>query len=266
MYKLSRAKLAEAVESMPLDSLLGRGASKELTYKQKKFAREVARGATKADAYRSAYDVKSKHSLVHHPYELARNPRIKAEIEALRLAEYAQSMQTPAQLRALVIQTLVQTLLDPDTKAAVRVQAVKVLGTVTEVAAFTERKEVRTIRSSEDARTKVMDEIRALMLGGDNAQDIDAISLLDELNAVELNAVDEVAELPVPGDRVALMPVPGERVAELPVDNSDPAVDNYELKGGEGGTVGAGGKLADEVPSGYIILSHSNDPLDSFDQ
>jgi phage terminase small subunit len=261
MIKLSRAKLAEAVESMPLDSLLGRGASKELTYKQKKFAREVARGATKADAYRSAYDVKSKHSLVHHPYELARNPRIKAEIEALKLAEYAQSMQTPAQLRALVIQTLVQTLLDPDTKAAVRVQAVKVLGTVTEVAAFTERKEVRTIRSSEDARTKVMDEIRALMLGGDNAQDIDAISLLDELNAV-----DDVALMPVPGDRVAELPVNDGGVALMPVDNSDPAVDNYELKGGEGGTVGAGGKLADEVPSGYIILSHSNDPLYSFDK
>jgi hypothetical protein len=79
----------------------------------------------------------------------------------------------------------VQTALDPQTKAAVRVQAVKVLGTVTEVAAFTERKEVRTISSSEDARAKVMAEIKALMLGTDDAEDIEAKTLLDELSATD---------------------------------------------------------------------------------
>ena len=84
-------------------------------------------------------------------------------------------------MRALVIQTLVQTAIDPETKPAVRVQAAKVLGTVTEVAAFTERKEVRTISSSEDARAKVMAEIKALMLGTDSAEDIQARELLDEL-------------------------------------------------------------------------------------
>jgi hypothetical protein len=83
----------------------------------------------------------------------------------------------------LVIQTLVQTAIDPETKPAVRVQAAKVLGTVTEVAAFTERKEVRTISSSEDARAKVMEEIRALMLGSSDAEDIEAKELLDELTA-----------------------------------------------------------------------------------
>jgi hypothetical protein len=181
--KLSRERLAQAVETIPIDSLLGKGANKSLTGRQKRFAREVAQGATKADAYRAAYNPQSRHTLTNKPYMLMRDERIQAEIQALQLAEQAAALQTPAQLRALVIQTLVQTAIDPLTKPAVRVQAAKVLGTVTEVAAFTERKEVRTISSSEDARAKVMAEIKALMLGTDNATDIEATSLLDELSA-----------------------------------------------------------------------------------
>jgi hypothetical protein len=181
--RLSRDKLAQAVETMPLDSILGQGASKGLTGKQRRFAREVAQGSTKAEAYRRSYKVGSKATLTSNPYHLAADSRIQAEIQALQLAEQAQALQTPAQLRALVIQTLVQTAIDPETKPAVRVQAAKVLGTVTEVAAFTERKEVRTISSSEDARAKVMAEIRALMLGTGDAEDIEAKTLLDELSA-----------------------------------------------------------------------------------
>lgn len=183
--RLSRERLAEAVETMPLDSILGQGASKGLTGKQRRFAREVAQGSTKAEAYRRSYKVGSKATLTSNPYHLAADSRIQAEIQALQLAEQAQALQTPSQLRALVIQTLVQTALDPETKAAVRVQAVKVLGTVTEVAAFTERKEVRTISSSEDARARVMAEIKALMLGSGDAEDIQAKELLDELSATD---------------------------------------------------------------------------------
>jgi hypothetical protein len=180
---MDRASLRQAVETIPLDSLLGKGVSGNLTPKEKRFAREVAQGATKADAYRTAYNTKSKHTQRKEPYMVASRPSVAQEIEALMLAEQAQALQTPAQLRALVIQTLVQTAIDPETKPAVRVQAAKVLGTVTEVAAFTERKEVRTISSSEDARAKVMAEIRALMLGTGDAEDIEAKTLLDELSS-----------------------------------------------------------------------------------
>jgi hypothetical protein len=183
--RLSRERLAEAVETMPLDSILGQGASKGLTGKQRRFAREVAQGSTKAEAYRRSYKVGSKATLTSNPYHLAADSRIQAEIQALQLAEQAQALQTPAQLRALVIQTLVKTALDPETKAAVRVQAVKVLGSVVEVGAFVHRTETRHISSSEDARAKVMAEIRALMLGTGDAEDIEAKTLLDELSATD---------------------------------------------------------------------------------
>jgi hypothetical protein len=123
--------------------------------------------------------------LTSNPYHLAADSRIQAEIQALQLAEQAAALQTPAQLRALVIQTLVKTALDPETKAAVRVQAVKVLGSVVEVGAFVHRTETRHISSSEDARAKVMAEIKALMLGSGDAEDIEAKTLLEELSATD---------------------------------------------------------------------------------
>lgn len=168
---------------MPLDSLLGSGVSRELTPKQRKFARAVAAGATKADAYRGAYDVKSKSTMTSKPYALARDDRVKAEIEAFKLAQAAQEYRTPASLRALVIQTLVEVATNSEEKAAVRVNAAKVLGTVTEVAAFTERKEVRTISSSEDARARIMAELKTLMLNSGEVVDTQAKSLLDELQS-----------------------------------------------------------------------------------
>jgi hypothetical protein len=176
-------RLRDAAQTSGIDGLLGRGASRELTAKQKRFARAIAlEGVTKVDAYRKAYpNAQSRHTLTHRPYMMLRDERIQKEIEALQRAEAAASMQTPAQLRALVIQTLVQTAIDPDCKPAVRVQAAKVLGTVTEVAAFTTRTETRVTHSAEDAKARVLEEIKALMLGSADAVDVEAKSLLAEL-------------------------------------------------------------------------------------
>ena len=239
---------------MPLDSLMGRGVSGNLTPKEKRFAREIAlNGASKVEAYRKAYNSKSPHTQRKEPYMVAKSPRVAQEIEALQLAEAAQALQTPAQLRALVIQTLVQTAIDPETKPAVRVQAAKVLGTVTEVAAFTERKEVRTISSSEDARAKVLQEIRQLMLGTDDATDIEATSLLDELNTGagydDAQAIDSI------DDDASDQPESAENPEFLPPNEG-------EIQGGVCDPVGGG--VADSwlgAQDSQDIVSHSNDSI-----
>jgi len=178
--RLTRKQITEGLDTMPISSLLS-GSRKELTAKQAGFAREVAMGSTKADAYRKHYKTNNKATLTHAPYVLARDDRIKLEIEAIKRAQEAEHIKNPAALRALVIQTLVEVATNPDAKDAARLQAVKILGTVTEIAAFTERKETKVITSSEDARAEIMAELRALS----NAQAIDveteAASLLDEL-------------------------------------------------------------------------------------
>lgn len=185
-----------------MDSLFSPAVSKELTTKQKRFARDVAMGATKAQAYRNNYNAKSPHTMTSKPYHLAADDRVKAEIEAIKRAIAAQEYQTPAALRALVIQSLVGVITDPDSKPGQITAAAKVLGTVTEVAAFTERKEVRTITSSEDARAKIMAELRQLTAADVEdvtAIDADADSLLAELAEPE-SVEEETHRPPTPQD------------------------------------------------------------------
>lgn len=183
MKTLSRKQIREGLEQVPMTDILG-VSRKELTPKMQTFAQEVAKGSTKADAYRKAYKQNaSKHTLASKPYELARDERIQTEIEAYKLAIEASKHRTPAVLRELVIQSLVQVLIDPEAKQATKVQASKVLGTVTEVAAFTERKEVRTITSSEDTKAKIMGQLREMLkAGAEDATVIEADTLLRELS------------------------------------------------------------------------------------
>ena len=122
--------------------------------------------------------LRNKRYMINHAYTLKHEAkgtnleRIKREIEAYRLANEAAKYRTPQQLRDLVIHSLVQVVIDPDAKHAQRVQAAKVLGTVTEVAAFTERREVTHIKTAEDARAALMAKLHEVMKAG--AVDVEA--------------------------------------------------------------------------------------------
>lgn len=183
--KISRRELMKELNDTPISTILGKGVSDSLTHKQKQFALEVAKGQTKAEAYRRSYKAKpAPGTIVTAPYSLAADPRIKREIEAYQVAIEAAKHRTPAALRELVISGLVEVALNPDTKDAVRVQALRTIGTITEVSAFTERKEVRTISSSETAKATIMAQLQTLLTG--EVSDVsakDADSLLAELAA-----------------------------------------------------------------------------------
>ena len=191
--KLTRKQIREGLDQIPVDQLFNKTVSKQLTAKQKAFALEVAKGSTGAAAYRKHYDTNgTKQTQGDAASRLKRDSRIAAEIAAYALAIEAEKHRSPAALRALVIQSLVQVVIDPDAKHATKVQAAKVLGTVTEVAAFTERKEVRTITSSEDARAKVMGELRRLM--GSTVSDATIIDAAADSLLSELAGASDVTE------------------------------------------------------------------------
>ena len=183
MNRPTRKQIKEALKTVPIDQVLG--VQGQLTHKQKTFARLVAQGHTGADSYRMSYDTEAKPKTIgDNASRLKHDSRIQAEIDAYKLANEAAAYQTPAQLRALVTHSLVQTVIDPDVKAATKVAAAKVLGTVTEVAAFTERREVRTIKTSEDAKTELMAKLRGLMMqGATDAEVKDVDSLIREIRA-----------------------------------------------------------------------------------
>ena len=188
MKKLSRKAIEEGLDTIPIAEILGISpSSKGLTHKQKTFARELAKGTTKAEAYRRAYKAKPAPStILNAPYRLAADARVSAEVEAYKVAIESAKHRTPEALRQLVIKTLVDVAISPDAKDSVKVAAVKVLGTVVEVGAFLERREVINTSSSKQAKEELLAQIRTLMRGDAvDAIEVDADSLLAELAEVE---------------------------------------------------------------------------------
>lgn len=183
--KLTRAQIKEGLEQIPIETLLSSGANKKanITSKQREFARGIALGKTKAQAYRDSHKKDPAPStIVNAPYMLARDSRIVQEVEAYKLAIEAEKHRTPSQLKALLVQQLVQHSLDDDFPPSARVQCLRLLGQLYEVGAFVERKEITTINRSTDIRARLLAtlgstiDVEAKAIDDDSAQ-----SLLAEL-------------------------------------------------------------------------------------
>jgi hypothetical protein len=181
LKKLTRSQITEGLQQFPVEVLLssGKGKQAQLTTKQREFARQLALGKTKAQAYRdSRTGTPAPSTIVCQPYKLAADARIQLEVEAYKLAIEAEKHRTPAQLKSLLVQQLVQHSLDAEFPPAQRVQCLKLLGSLFEVGAFVERKEVTTVNRSGDIRARIMDTLKDVT---DITALDDGLSLLSEL-------------------------------------------------------------------------------------
>ena len=179
--KLTRAQIKEGLDTIPIETLLssGEGKTPRLTSKQKAFAHAIALGETKAEAYRKAYKRDAKpSSLSKDPYTLAKHPRIVQEVEAYRLALEAEKHRTPVQLKALLVQQLVQHSLDEDFPPAQRMKALQLIGNLFEVGAFLERKESVVVHKSSDIRTRLLERLGKVT---DVTSKDDAVTLMEEI-------------------------------------------------------------------------------------
>jgi hypothetical protein len=197
MKRLTRKEIEAGLEAMPMDTiLLGAVTAKtsRLTSKQRAFAKEVAMGNTKTGAYRKAYKTKGKASTQSaEAQKLSKNPAVSTQIEAFRLALEANQHITPAALRALAIHKITEKALDPDVPPAQQLKALELLGKITEVALFTERREIVQVTNSQEMRDKLMNSIR-LAISSQGAEDVDvddADSLLAEITGTT-NKMDDV--------------------------------------------------------------------------
>ena len=198
--RLSRKQIAEGMQSTPMEHiLLGASNSKQkrLTSKQVAFAQQIALGNTKAGAYRSAYDSHGKPvTQSRRGQEIAASGAVQAQVEAFKLALEAQRYATPAALRALVIERLTTTAIDPAIAPAQQLRALELLGKVTEIAAFTERRELIKTDSASNARERLINSLRTAITTSNGAG---GLSLLAELarsapdNVVDANDVAETA-------------------------------------------------------------------------
>jgi hypothetical protein len=179
--KLTRSQIKEGFNQFPVEVLLSAGPNKkaQLTHKQKEFARGIAMGKTQAQAYRDSYNTQGKaQTQGDNASRLARDSRIAAEVEAYKLAIEAEKHRTPAQLKSLLVQQLVQHSLDADFPPAQRVQCLKLLGSLFEVGAFVERKEVTTVNRSGDIRARILETLKDVT---DVTALDDGLSLLEEI-------------------------------------------------------------------------------------
>ena len=198
---------------------------KRLTHKQVEFAKQVALGESKAGAYRKSHNSKGKPSTQSkNGQALAKNKAIQTQIYAFKVALEAQKYQTPAHLRALAIHRITEKALDPECPPAQQLKALELLGKITEVALFTERREVIKVSDPSEMREKLMASIR-LAIENSQAIDIEARSaddLLAELvgsNSKDDDVAQDDVELDdVDGKETSLDGADGSQKA----DSSDP--------------------------------------------
>jgi hypothetical protein len=194
---ISRLQARKALEEIPMHEVL-LVSNSELTAKQMEFAKQVALGNTGAESYRKAYSDKGKKKTQgDNASRLKADSRVQAAISAFEAANLAATYRSASGLRELVIDSLVQVLIDPETKPAQKIQAAKTIGTINEVSLFTEHKTITHIQDSADIKEKILAQIKTLMLGtgaGNEVQDVDAIELLNELTTSEPDSIDSDQE------------------------------------------------------------------------
>jgi hypothetical protein len=183
MAKISKREIREGLEQIPIEQiLLGSMGDKQLTHKQKTFAKQVALGKPKAQAYKIAYDSNGNPITASaNAQKLMGDTRIKLLVEAYSRAFEAREYQKPERLRELVIHQLTELALNPEVKDAQRIRSLELLGKVSEVGAFVDRKETRVIHESSKIKERLLDQLKTII--NVDASEIDeGDSLLRELS------------------------------------------------------------------------------------
>ena len=225
VQKLTRAQIKEGLDQIPVETLLssGEGKKAKITGKMKAFAHAVALGETKANAYRKAYKPNAtKRTLACKPYELMRDERVKREVEAYRLALDTEKHRNPVQLKALLVQQLVQHSLDEDFPPAQRMKALQLIGQLFEVGAFLERKETTVVHKSTDIRTRLLERLNTTTVIDDGR------TLMEEIRG-DGALTDAPARAPT-------APVPALEAVPAPVCAPHTIPDNQSLAKKDGGT------------------------------
>lgn len=198
LQKLTKKQIKEALDQQPLYEVLNVDKS-SLTTKQLKFCDHLARGETKAGAYRKAYNSKGKTSTIaKRGHEMAKRGDIQGMTEAIKQGIEFQKLYTAGQIRALVVQRLTKEAIAEDSNPSVRVNALKALGTIAGVDAFVHRSETTVIKDSDKARAELMELLKQSIADNQrtiSAEDSDVLELMNEISATpEQNPIEPASD------------------------------------------------------------------------
>jgi hypothetical protein len=236
MKKLSRKEITEGLEQIPINQiLLGSGkAGITLTKKQRAFAEEVVKTGNKSASYRKAYNTRGKKETASRDaLKVASNPRVATYIQALEQAKEAETYLLPARLRSIAIHRLTGLALNDGINPAQQLKALELIGKMTEVALFTERRELVKVTDSEQMRDQLMKSIRLAFSSG-GAIDVEASevdSLLDEISgrpAMNEPGLDHESNLVDDQDAVTGS-VPGGEASETSIPGTPPDPDPQKM-------------------------------------
>ena len=179
MKKLSRKEITEGLEQIPINQILlgSNQAGITLTKKQKAFAEEVVKTGNKSAAYRKSYNHKGKpETASRDAQKVANNPKVSTYIQALEQAKEAEAYLLPARLRSIAIHRLTGLALNEEIAPAQQLKALELIGKMTEVALFTERRELIQTTDSSTIREQLLNSIR-LAISSEGAEDVEAIEI-----------------------------------------------------------------------------------------
>jgi phage terminase small subunit len=219
--KLTRQQIREGLQAVPIEAvLLGANAKGvNLTHKQKAFAEELLLTGNKTGAYKKAYKPKGKQATSERNAQVvANNSKVQTYLLALKAAQEAAAYLVPARLRALAIHKLTEKALDDDVPHAQQIKALELIGKMTEVALFTERRELIQITTSDQMKDKLLQSLR-LAISQDGAIDVEATSADDLLAELTGRPDDDVtaADYVEPTDAVTVSQQPdAQRPDDLP--------------------------------------------------
>jgi len=190
MKKLTKKEIAEGIQSMPIERIILGANSKngiKLTKKQKHFAEEVVKTGNKTEAYRRAYNHTGKRETAsRNANTISASTNVQTYMNALNSQKEVEEYLLPARLRALAIHKLSNMALNDDLPPAQQLKALELVGKMTEVALFSERREIVHTLDSNTLKAKLMD---AVQLAINNSKSIQmktkrtAQELLAELSA-----------------------------------------------------------------------------------
>lgn len=189
MAKLTREKIREGLDQIPMETILtGTGKKRQLTSKQAKFVKGIVEGKPKAQAYRESYNTKAeKKRQGSDAVKLAQSPRIAQAIEEEMLVKKYKELRSATQMREEIIQALYIEAMDKENNPpSVRVNALTVLGKITEIGLFNETKTTNVIHhKASDIKAQLMERLKAIVDITPKRDDVDdGMSLLEELKGV----------------------------------------------------------------------------------
>ena len=194
--RLTKKEIAEGMKSVPIETIILGAQSKQgikLTKKQKDFAEAVVATGNKTEAYRRSHNTKGKRTTISaEANKLSKSPNVATYITALEAQKEVEEYLLPPRLRAMAIHKLSSMALNDDLPPAQQLKALELVGKMTEVALFTERRELVHTMDSNTLKSKLMEAVQ-LAIKNSNSLRVSTKRTAEQLLAEINDPVDVVS-------------------------------------------------------------------------